>query len=364
MEITLLVPTLNRSDFLIRQLNYYNAVGFKGTICIGDSSTAEHVERTRRVITALLGNLSIFYGEYPNLSESACVEKLLDHVSTDYAAIVEDDDFLVPSSLEQCVQFLYEHADYNAAHGVAAVIKAQAIGVQSSEAYGRLTGAGYYRQAVLEARSASQRLVDYLGNYSGSLWSSVQRVDSWRAMYKDISLVSSRTFAGELLPFCISVIQGKVKELDCLYLIRQVHEGQYLLPDNYDWITGPNWLPSYQLFRDRLSKELADQDGISLDDAREVVKEAFWSYLARSLNRKWEGRYGQAGAGYRQRLRQAARGVPGLRRTWSEFRSFLPGQNNRLSLPALLRRSSPYHADFMPVYGAITTGTVSTNGPP
>lgn len=348
MEITLLVPTMNRSEFVIRLLHYYNEAGFKGCICVGDSSDAEHVERARRAIKALQGKLNIVYQEYPHFNNAECIERLLDFVPTPYAALVPDDDFLVPTALEQCVMFLERHPDYSAAHGVAAF-----VAVQSNEAHSRVVGGGRYRQPVIGAKSASHRLLEHLSNYSVTLFS-VHRLESWREMYRDSSLLADRAFVQELLPCCISVILGKVKDLDCLYLIRQDHAGRYLSPVIYDWVTSPNWLPSYEIFRDRLSEELARQDGISGDQAREVVKEAFWSYLARSLNQKWEGRYGQAGADYRQRLRRAARGIPGLRRAWSGFRSFLPGDNNQMSLQALLRRSSPYHDDFMPIYRAIT----------
>jgi hypothetical protein len=168
-------------------------------------------------------------------------------------------------------------------------------------------------------------------------------------------LQGDRDLLSELLIGCQSVIQGKVKELDCLYLVRQVHDRRYLAPDMFDWITSPNWLQSYELFRERLSEELAQQDEITIDQAREVVKQAFWAYLARGLGKKWASLYTQNGAGPRYRVRETARRIPGLRWAWRNGWSFLPGENNKMSLPALLRPTSPYHADFMPIYRAITS---------
>ena len=55
--ISLLIPTMNRSDFLIRLLRYYRALGFQGCICIGDSSDAVHVERTKKAIQELQDKL-------------------------------------------------------------------------------------------------------------------------------------------------------------------------------------------------------------------------------------------------------------------------------------------------------------------
>lgn len=342
--ITLLVPTMNRSDFLIRMLRYYEKVGFEGCICIGDSSNSEHVERTKRIIETLRGKLNIIYREYPDLNDAVCLKRLLDLVSTPYAAFVADDDFLVPSALNQCAKFLGEHLDYTAAHGTGI-----AITLDSGGLYGQIIRCGHYRQPAIEAKSASQRLDDHLSNYSVALFS-VHRIESWRAMYRDVHLLKDKSFGSELLPCCKSVILGKSKELDCLYVVRQSHVQRYLLPSMYNWIISPEWYSSYLVFRDSLTEALTLQDNISIEKAQKVVKHAFWSYLAMYLSQQ-SGSWRSS----RSRWRQVAGTIPGVRRIWQLLHSLRPKQHSDLSLSALLRQSSPYHADFMPVYKALTT---------
>lgn len=339
--ITLLIPTMNRSDFLIRQLNYYRDIVFRGHICIGDSSNTKHIERNKRAIKALQGNLNIVYQEYPHLNNAECVQRLLDFVSTSYAALVPDDDFLVPAALEQCALFLDKHPDYSAAHGMGVVVR-----LQSSGAYGKVRWVCRYRQPVIEGEKASQRLLSHLSNYSVTLFS-VHRVESWRMMYRDISLLTDRTFAMELLPCCLSVLQGKVKELDCLYLVRQSHGQRYLLPNQHDWINSPNWSSSYQVFCHCLARELARQDRVSMDKAEEVVKQAFQSYLAH-----WSSTS--------NRLREAIQAFPGTHQVWHTLQSLNLRRRDGISLAALLHPSSSYHADFMPVYRAVTAVSAST----
>lgn len=342
--ITLLVPTMNRSDFLIRMLRYYDDIGFEGCICIGDSSSPEHVERTKRVIETLRGRLNIIYQEYPDPNPAVCLKRLLDFVSTPYAAFVGDDDFLVPNALNQCAKFLGEHPDYVAAHGMGI-----AIGLNSKGLYGQIVRCGHYRQPVIEAESASQRLDDHLSHYSVTLFS-VHRIESWRSMYRDVHLLKDKSFGAELLPCCKSVILGKSKELDCLYVVRQSHAQQYRLLGMYDWITSPEWHSSYLVFRDSLVEALTLEDNISIEKAQKVVKQAFWSYLA-----MWSSRQSGSWRVSRSRWRQVAGTIPGVRRIWQLLRSLRPKQHSELSLSALLRPSSPYHADFMPVYKALTT---------
>jgi len=342
--ITLLVPTMNRSDFLIRMLRYYDDIGFEGCICIGDSSSPEHVERTKRVIEILRGRLNIIYREYPDLNDAVCLKRLLDFVSTPYAAFVADDDFLVPNALNQCAKFLGEHPDYVAAHGIGI-----AITLDSKGLYGQITQCGLYRQPVIEAKSASQRLDDHLNHYSVALFS-VHRIESWRAMYRDVHLLKDKSFGSELLPCCKSVILGKPKELDCLYVVRQMHTQRYLLPDEHDWITSPEWHSSYMVFRDSLAETLALQDNISIEKAREVVKQAFRSYLAMCLSYQPNFR-----RDFYNRWRQIAGTIPGARCMWQLLRSLRTKQHFKLSLRELLKSSSPYHTDFMPIYKALTT---------
>jgi glycosyltransferase domain-containing protein len=335
---------MNRSNFLIRLLRYYKEIGFEGCICIGDSSSAEHVERTKKVIETLRGKLNIIYQEYPDLNDAICLKRLLDFVSTPYAAFVADDDFLVPDALNQCVKFLGEHPDYAAAHGMGITITLNSKGL-----YGQIIQCGHYRQPVIEAKSASQRLDDHLGHYSVTLFS-VHRIESWRAMYRDVHLLRDRGFGGELFPCCKSVILGKSKELDCLYLVRQMHTQRNLLPDTYDWITSSEWYSSYLVFRDSLAETLALQDNISLEKAEKAVKQAFWSYLAMGVSYQPDFR-----RDFYNRYRQVAGIIPGARRIWQLLRSLRSKQHFKLSLRELLKSSSPYHADFMPVYKALTT---------
>jgi glycosyltransferase domain-containing protein len=339
--ITLLVPTMNRSDFLIRLLRYYNEIHFKGCICIGDSSNPEHIEKTKKEIETLKGKLNIVYQEYPDLKATECLNLLIDLVSSPYAVLLADDDFLVPSALNKCVMFLERNRDYAAARGLGIAIELGYYG-----AYGPVVKCNLNRKHPQEAESASQRLVDHMSNYTVILLA-VHRIESLRAIFRDLHSLKDNPF-GELLSCCISVILGKSKELDCLFLVSQDHAQRYLNPDMYDWITSPVWYPSYLVFRDSLVEFLTLQDTISIVEAQKVVKQAFWAYLVMFLSRQYP-------EGPQPRWRQVAATIPGARCMWQFLHSMRPKKHSVFSLPALLKQSSPYHADFMPVYKALTT---------
>lgn len=346
--ITLLVLTKNRSEFLRRLLRYYSDLGFQGSISIADSSNAYHVEQTKNTVKRLDGAVRIVYQEFPHFKFRRCMEKVTESVSTPYVAYLGDDDFLVPAGLEECVRFLETHRDYSAAHGVGAIFS-----LDSSGPYGRFRWVCRYPQRGIEAETASQRLFDYCASPFMPLFS-VHRTEAWRVVYENVVPAMDWSFADELLPSCVSVIQGKIKELDCFHLAFQEHDQRTVHPDLFDIVTDPTWAPSYQIFRDCLAEELVRKDGISVEGARAFVKQAYWLCLARVLTKKWEHRYASRTGDSGSWLRKSMRRIPGLTRVWRAMRSWTRRNEDEISLPALLRPSSPYHSEFMPIYQAVT----------
>ena len=346
------IPTLNRPDFLIRQLTYYAEMGFRHTIYIGDSSGPGYAEQVAEMVGRLQNHINIVLLLLPGLNSVEATTELLHAVKEPYAVLMGDDDFLVPASLEMGERFLDTHPDFNTAHGVAALCFVELDDSQRHV----VTGLGEYAQRSLEHASAEERLVDYLGNYFVTHFS-LHRTKNFSREMNATREITDGAF-GELVSGCLSVIGGKAKQFDCFGLVRQTHQRRYRAPDIFDWITKEDWLPSYRVFRDCLAEEVARQDGISMEEASVVVKKAFWAYLARSLSRKWQGRYEGRDSGVRGRARRVGRAVPGARRalrTWREVRAMTRTGREELSLAALLRPSSQYHADFMPIYRAITT---------
>jgi glycosyltransferase domain-containing protein len=276
-----MVPTMNRSGFLIRLLRYFHEQGFKGWILIGDSSNPEEAGLSRAVIESLKSDLHILYLECPELNAIKTVEKLVAMVQTPYVAYIGDDDFLVPAGMEKCIEFLDQNPDYGAAHGYARGFK---LKTRSRKA--KMVTTGVYPQRAIEKETASERLMELLIDYSVMIFS-VHRTEIWKIMWKDLNRIEDVSFAAEILPCCLSVVSGKVKSLNCLYLLRQSHNQIYQLPGFYDWITAPSWNPSYQIFLKSVAEQIAVKDGIFLSEAELAVRKAFHYYLFPVRQSRW-----------------------------------------------------------------------------
>lgn len=347
--LTIIIPTFNRSDFLIRLLNYLSHAHYKHRIAIGDSSDAFHVGRTKDAIKKIGNKLEIRYMQYPGLNCHGAQEKLIQLVDTPYIVSLPDDDFLVPSGLDKCIEFLENNSDYVAAHGLGAI-----VALKPSERRGKDLAIRNYRQTVTENEDARERLLRFLGDYSVPVFS-VHRTTAFRTMWSD--QIEDYAF-GELLPCCLSVILGKIKQLRCLYLVRQDHDKRYTSPDSYDWLTSSTWQSSYKVFQDCLTRELSKQASIPLGEAREVVKRAFWAYLARGLAFRYDLKYGSDTAAEMRKQLKNTPLVGGLLRALLQSMRYVKNRwllaDDFSSLPALLHPNAPYYSDFMPIYLAIT----------
>jgi glycosyltransferase domain-containing protein len=348
MDISIIIPTMNRPELLLRLVRYFDTLEFKGQILIGDSSRPEVFHAAASALDKYRGSLNLTHHHLPGRSVAAAVVEMNQYLSTRYVCLVADDDFIVPATTAKCIEFLNNHPDYVAAHGLGVLISS--LSGDSST----IANAGYYPQTIMEEGTAATRLSRHLGSYSVTLFS-VHRTEVWRKMFMNTPLPSKspqycdKTFTDELLQCCLSVVYGKVKQVDGLYLVRQVHDERYLLPTWFAWLNNERWHPSYLHFRTQLAQAIANEDCIPIPDAERIVDSAFATYLSWVVTNN---------AAKPNRLREHARSIPILRRAWQLMRELrVKIQPAKIiSLSSLLHTSSPYHQDFFPVFSAVTRG--------
>lgn len=352
MTVAIIIPTKNRSEFLIRQLAYYAEAGCHHPLFVGDSSEGQHLESTLSAVSKFDNRLEIKHLQLPGLKEHEIIKEIAQQVAEPYVILASGDDFCIPGALEDCAAFLDSHSDYTSAHGLAL-----SFSVGQDRACGEFVRTKEYHQRSAEDANSRLRLLGLLHSY----WPArlcVQRTDD----FKDLAALASKPLDKdfrELLASCVPIIRGKSKQLDRLYVMRQAHVQYCPRPYAFDWVTDPDWFSSYTLFRSCLEEELVRQDEVGLDEAEEVVKEGFGLYIAKRLA---EGRVAPlqspGPASKRRWLRRAAGAVPGprqMRRFGKALRTInAPGPDEN-SLSVLLQPSSAYHRDFMPVYRAVTT---------
>lgn len=341
-DITIIVPTFNRADFLARLLAYYAQVQFQGHILIGDASDHEQAALVRKTAEEYQDGLKVHYHHLPGISIAQTVFLLNSFIQTPFVALIGDDDFLVVKGLCQCVDFLNNHPDYIAANGCGGLLL-----VEDGMAYGKIKDLGDYPLKGVDAEDPGQRLEDFLRNYCVALFS-LFRVESWRQMWIDTSHVQDVAFAAELLPNCTAAIIGKIKHLDVLYLIRQGHQRRYLLSKGYDWVTSEAWQGGYLFFHRRVMALLMSQ-GSREADAVKRIKDGFGAYLNKCLT----GRLCKTEQ-IKSFIEKIPMGGMGLAKILRDVCARRLSRCRKISMDKLLSPLNTQHNDFKLIYQLIT----------
>ena len=114
MNISILIPTKDRSFFVLRLIHYYEILGFKGEIFILDSSNKFHAEKSLMQLKNSVINIKYFHSiGYPGM----IMKKFLSEVKTDYVVETGDDDFLIIKGLKKLISFLDKNLNYSGANG-------------------------------------------------------------------------------------------------------------------------------------------------------------------------------------------------------------------------------------------------------
>jgi len=114
MDVTILIPTLNRSFFIDKLLTYYEKFNFLGKIIIIDSSSQEElninksrVEKSRLNITHLPLISDEFYA----------MAKGIELIGTEYAIHSGDDDYFSVSGIKKLINYLEKNKNFISAGG-------------------------------------------------------------------------------------------------------------------------------------------------------------------------------------------------------------------------------------------------------
>ncbi len=351
--LTILIPTYNRYARLRRLLRYLASIRTSYRVLVLDSSS-EALDSNE--LSARLAGEHILYLRYePTLPFMQKVFDGLSHVSSPYAVLWADDDFLVPATFEEGLHLLEQEQGISVVHGRSGLFRIETRHIQ---------WVAPYLQRSIPDETASARLLNHLRGYT-VMWYSIHRTEKLRSNVQNILQHSLDLHTwGEIALSALDVIQGKAVALPRLYMVREGHEGMGSVQiqrerglDPFDWLTDSTFTRqhgSYEQFRDCLVEELLQHEALDLEQAREVVKEGFWWYLMKQMTEKWQFKDGRRHPqSVPQRLRTTLQNVQWLRQTWRKGRAWFPHRPTTMSLDALRQPWSRYHGDFLPIYQAI-----------
>jgi|TARA_B100000315_G_scaffold119334_1_gene109322 glycosyltransferase domain-containing protein len=386
-NITFIIPTKNRSPFLARLLNYYSELGFNGVLAIGDSSSGDHLKKNKLLVELLSLKLNIIYREFQELNQASTCIKLNKLVKTPYVALLNDDDILIPTSVQKCITFLDNNPDYSAAHGLGISIK-----TPNTVPHGEIIKCVKKEIPVAEENTATERFFMSMTNLA-DVHHSVHRSEIFSLHFSNSYPITENSYISDhafILWFSQmhTVLCGKVKELDILYIVRHIQDENSLwhkgLNGVYTWISSPVWYINLETYKDSIVDGLIRYDKLSLEKAQKTFDQGFFSYLSlwfyqsvcrdnREVSKFIDLYHMSLVFPYvpniiDDKIIKVFRYLyPRMRIYFQKFWCLLtrcePLNDNILSklttivLPSLLSERSKYHKDFMPVYNSITNSS-------
>lgn len=273
-KVAILICTKDRPDFMIRQFQYYTKVNSPHPLYVADSSNEQNAEILKNTIAEFKDKLLIAYNWYPPGPDNH--RSLLEQTKEKYACVCSDDDYQIPDSLTKCAEFLEDNPNYAAASGYAVSVR-----LKKSGPYGEVARLADYPRYSIESETARQRFIDFM-KVIYTIGFFVNRVDNMKKAW-DSKLYLQHSMA-ELIPYNNLIIGGKSKVLNCLSLVRQIHDRQYSTTNSFAWITSKNFIDDYDIFKKNIAAAIVVKDGVDFKIAEEAVKEAFWRYMLNVLS--------------------------------------------------------------------------------
>ena len=281
-EVSLIITTYKRPEWIERQLKYLWQKKFKFSIYILNGSPIEYGELYENIINRYSSLLTLHYTFSPNQDGGKRVLSCLENVTSPYVIINCDDDFIIPEIIEQGIFFLNKNSDYVLYHG-----RAMVYYLDNPEPHGRIIRLTEYDQNHIPYNSALERVVYQMVNFN-STYHSITRAEICKKSWEAVVSSNFDIIFAELAASIFSVIHGKVKREDDVYLLRegnQIRDYDYNWTMNrLNWIMEPGWSDQYQRFLEKMCYEIEVIDSISFPEVQKYLTIAFWIGYIPQLN--------------------------------------------------------------------------------
>ena len=217
---TIIIPTLERHDILLRAIDYYQH--FNCNVLILDSSDNKLIHKFPD---------NIIYKHLPKMGFGQKIYKADKDITTPYACLVADDDYIIESSLKAGGCFLDDNPDYASAQGQYYNFELIENRVTFSPRYG-LDSSHY----TVESNDTSARIIRAFNPYMHHSYS-IHRTELFTKSWKLASVYKKPHWENLPLPELIQPLApmcyGKHKVLPILWIVRDSYIFDHIRRQKY-----------------------------------------------------------------------------------------------------------------------------------
>ncbi len=338
-DVTIIVPTRDRSSFVASFLDALSATGFGGAVIFCDASNPEHFGATDEKIRNQSSTFQTIHLDCDGQGVASSIASGLARVTSEFTIFLPDDDIPVPRTLDECARHLRDHDSVSAVGGDVLMISVES---------GRLmTSALYYLRDIV-GESSRARLLDLMSDYCVVHYT-VSRTAEFKARWTEVMRVTDEYMSVEVLFNALHVLDGQVRFLDSLCVVRQNHDGRRVGRNLViDRMSSDAWSSSAETFRSVVAEVLSSKmsSGDDAETPASTANEAYWSYVLCILSRRTDRPLGL-------RSRRIGRIAQRVDLLLHRVCGRLKARERGARVPNLTTPKSRYHGDFMPIYDAI-----------
>ena len=278
-EITIVIPTYERQDFILRQLIYWHGSGIKLLILDGS-------------ISPLPGKILDFVNPLKNFtylhlvnSYEERLNKAINYIETPYVASLSDDEFFLKSSLKKLANRLDQ--DKNLSGCIGQSLRFNWLRDTDEIDYSR----GYPHSGFrADHTEILERLKYGMNPYNAATAYGLLRKDVWLEGWGKIEKYSS-LYVSEIYQAFVTYVYGKYIAIDDLYWLRsdenapvEINNGDRQFEFDQWWI-GKDFLSEKNNFLNRLEKVILNQTESNPHEAKSILLESINSYLEFSTSK-------------------------------------------------------------------------------
>lgn len=225
-DLTIVIPTKNRKEWLSRSLRYYINEYFDGSIIIADSSTKYNPDKFLKKIkdfykfknSKLVNKIQII--NCPRQNAEGAINKALNYVTTKYTVVHNDDDILLFQNISKGISFLKKNSDYVGFTG-----KSFQILTKNNKPFCNDIILKNYKLINSTKNSPISRCFNFLSSPENAIIVVMHTVLAKKAFRAVCSLnyYHQTYFFGEIIHALTVCAEGKIKLLNFSYCVRHKH---------------------------------------------------------------------------------------------------------------------------------------------
>lgn len=229
-NITIIIPTYKRYDYLKRLVSFFLSFENQFTILILDS-TPNNLDDLELINLIYSNNIKLIkFNENINLNEKIYQGTL--NINTKYSLLCADDDFIFPSTIMDCINFLDTNLDYSSCHGLYCHYEYYSNFIPFFNS-NNLNLNSIYKPGGGDENNIEIRIENYLSDLTTYYpFYAVHKTIHFKKIWHYTNLYAKNPVFTELFSTIASLIFGKMKILNKIYGIREMN--------NYSWINSNN----------------------------------------------------------------------------------------------------------------------------